>query len=69
MGKHRLDRRDGDRWGGPDLISALDGQQPTTHSTSGQATVPSPAAGSSPADQGDTAGSSVPRRMATGQGA
>ncbi|ONI76041.1 hypothetical protein ALI144C_35645 [Actinosynnema sp. ALI-1.44] len=33
MGKHRLDKGDDNsKWGGPDLVTELDGQQPTTHS-------------------------------------
>ncbi|MCE7010901.1 hypothetical protein LWC34_50075 [Kibdelosporangium philippinense] len=31
MAKHRLDKQDGNKWGGPDLVAELDGQEPTTH--------------------------------------
>lgn len=30
MAKHRLDKHDGAKWGGPDLVGELDGQ-PTPH--------------------------------------
>ncbi|MBE1469231.1 hypothetical protein [Kibdelosporangium phytohabitans] len=36
MGKHRLDKGDDDKWGGPDLVTERDGQQPTTHSAGDQ---------------------------------
>jgi hypothetical protein len=51
MGSHRLDRHDCDKWGGPDLVSALDGREAATHSTSERDTAPLPSAGGAPAGQ------------------
>ena len=39
MAKHRLDKHDGAKWGGPDLVDELDGQ-PTPH-TGNQRPAPS----------------------------
>jgi hypothetical protein len=41
MGKHRLDRRNDQAWGGPDLTSMADSDLPATHPEQDDVTAPS----------------------------
>jgi hypothetical protein len=36
MGRHRFDDHNGDKWGGPELVSARDSQQSVTQSIGGE---------------------------------